>query len=86
MRVQILTPLGTAFDDKAFQVILPGFDGEFAILDMHQDCLASLAAGQVRIQRYLPDTKDGIKETVFAVSRGVVKIHLNEVVIMAEPG
>jgi F-type H+-transporting ATPase subunit epsilon len=48
MKVTIVTPQELLFEGEAKEVILPGQDGEFSVLDFHQPCVYALRQGQIR--------------------------------------
>lgn len=74
--IRVLTPERLVFQGKAESVVLPGERGVFEIQPHHKRLLSRLIHGRMII--------DGQK---FEISRGVVKVGLNEViVIVEEPG
>jgi F-type H+-transporting ATPase subunit epsilon len=65
MRVRIIIPHRTIFDDEADKVTAPGKEGSFQILPKHVDAASSLTAGILTIFQ-------GKEETYFAVNQGVL--------------
>jgi len=76
MQLEILTPDKTLFSGEVNKVTFPGADGEFQILINHASLVASLKAGEIRI--------DGIKgEEKVYVNGGVVEVLNNKIVVLA---
>lgn len=71
--VKVLTPQRLVFQGKAETLILPGERGVFEIQPHHKRLLSRLIQGKM----FIDQTKVEIK-------RGVVKVGLNDVVIIAE--
>ncbi len=55
MTVKIINVKEQVYEEEAEEVVLPGADGEFSVLDFHQDFLYALADGNVVI---FPRRKD----------------------------
>ncbi|MFA6079689.1 MAG: hypothetical protein WC779_08100 [Candidatus Omnitrophota bacterium] len=81
MKVKIITAQKKMFEDEASEVILPGEDGEFSVLDDHQACLYSLRSGQIKIL-FRGTVKQN--EKAFTIRVGLAKIANNQLTIMAE--
>ena len=62
MKVMVLTSKDIIYDGPAKEVILPGKDGEFSVLDFHQPFLYRLGKGRLRVIPY------GEEEKVFELS------------------
>ena len=75
-KVTVLDIAKTAmiFEDLATCVILPGEDGELSIMDFHQNLVATLKEGEVRIDRQKPIT----------IKKGIVKVEKIGVSILIE--
>lgn len=71
--VTILSPERLIFKGEAESVLLPGVKGVFEVLPYHKRLLSKLLRGQVII--------DGKK---LLIKRGVVKVGLNEVIMVIE--
>lgn len=75
-KVSVLDIAKTAimFEDLATCVILPGEDGELSLMDFHQNLVATLKEGVVRIDAHKP----------IEVKKGIVKVDKNGVSILIE--
>lgn len=71
--VYIYTPQKILFEGQAKSVILPGEQGDFEILNFHKNILSRIISGIIFVD-----------EKGFYVRRGVVKVELNTIVIVAE--
>jgi F0F1-type ATP synthase epsilon subunit len=80
MKVKIHTAGRKILEAEAREIILPGGDGEFSILDFHQPCVYSLRTGKIKIKR----RDEGRTEEKVAIKRGVAKVVGNELVVLAE--
>ena len=49
MEVKIISHQNVLFEGESKQVVLPGEDGELAVMDFHQSCLCSLRQGQIKV-------------------------------------
>jgi len=83
MNVRILTAQEKLFDGEAIEVVLPGDDGEFSILDFHQPCIYSLRPGQVKVRLKKNKGSKG-EEKKFTIKLGVAKMEIDKLVILAE--
>ncbi len=81
MKVKIITAQKKLFEGEAVEVILPGEDGEFSVLDHHQSCLYSLRTGQIRILFKSAPHED---DKIFTIRAGMAKIVNNMLTVMAE--
>lgn len=87
MRVAVLNATRILYEGNAKEVILPGEEGEFAVLDFHQALLSSLTKGIIRIIASEAMRRTGrISEKLFQVNiginKGLAKMIRNELVIM----
>ena len=73
-----MTAMKTLYDDEAREVILPGVDGEFSVMDFHQPCLYCLRPGRIKIIDY-KKAKQAIP-----VRRGIAKVISNRLTVTAE--
>lgn len=71
----LFTPQRIVYEGKAFSVILPGEKGVFEVLAYHKSLISRLISGFILV--------DGRN---FFIRRGVVKVGLNKVVVIAEEG
>ena len=73
----IVTPEGEAFSGTVEQVVLPGAEGDFGVLERHERFLAPLKHGAVDI-RY-----DGTSHWA-AISNGFAEVSGDRVVVLAD--
>lgn len=78
LRVEIVTPEGSVFDDDAAMVVIPGVDGELGLLPRHEPIVSLLAIGETRLQRP-DDTWDR-----FASGIGYVQCLFEKVLIVVD--
>jgi F-type H+-transporting ATPase subunit epsilon len=78
MQLEILTPEKKLFAGAAKAVQFPGADGLFQILDGHAPLIATLRAGDVRIETAQGET------TSIAVQGGVVEVSNNVLSVLAQ--
>ena len=81
MKIKIITAQKKLFEGEAVEAILPGEDGEFAVLDHHQSCLYSLRSGQIRILLKSVAQED---DKIFTIRAGMAKVSDNMLTVMAE--
>ena len=74
MKVTILNPKWTIFEDEAKSVFLPGEAGEFEVLDFHKPIISLLTKGDIVV--------DATK--TIPISQGIVKTHDNQLVALVE--
>ena len=73
IRLSIVTPDGSLFDDDVKSVVLPGKDGEFGVLPGHTSLVSALTVGVIEIEH-----KDGSKDAI-AINWGYVKVNATAV-------
>lgn len=73
----IVTPAGETYSGPVDQVILPGSEGEFGVLEQHQRTLAPLQHGAVEIR-----TASGSEWA--ALSNGFADVSAERVVVLAD--
>ncbi len=73
----IVTPEGETYSGLADQVVLPGSEGEFGVLEQHERTLAPLQHGAVEIR-----TASGSEWA--AVSTGFADVSAERVVVLAD--
>jgi len=78
MRLEIVTPQGTIFDDQVKMVTVPGKEGEFGILPHHASLITLLSAGVIEYEK-----ADNTKGLV-AINWGHIKIEEEGVTILAD--
>jgi len=77
MHVEIITPDVEIFKGEAELVQLPGIDGSFELLNNHAPLISALAKGKIKV-------KISGKEQFFDIAGGVIEVHDNKVLILAE--
>ncbi|MBU3928089.1 MAG: ATP synthase F1 subunit epsilon [Bacteroidetes bacterium GWF2_41_31] len=77
MYVEIMTPDVEIYKGDAELVQLPGIDGSFELLNNHAPLISALAKGKIKI-------RTGGKERFFDIAGGVIEVHDNKVLILAE--
>ncbi len=77
-KLEIITPNGEIFNDKALSVTLPGEEGEFGVLAHHSSVSTLLEAGVVDIEK-----EDKTIESVL-INWGVVQVDETKVVVLVE--
>ncbi len=82
MRVRIITSKKELYEGEAKQVVLPGRDEEFSILDFHQPFLYRLQRGYVKISGV--GTKPSQSGQSFFIKDGIAKMLNNNLTVLAE--
>lgn len=77
LQLDIVSPERLAFTDEVDEVILPGIDGQLAILPHHTRLITALGIGELRIRK-------GGTEQSMLISGGFVEVRSDRVVIMAD--
>ena len=80
MRTLIMNGRATAYQGEAYEVVLPGLDGEFSILDFHQACLYRLRKGIVKVKENTSEEEGKI----FSIQDGLAKFNENSLLILCE--
>ena len=78
MKLEILTPETTLFDNEVKSVQVPGKSGSFEMLNNHMPIVSSLNEGVIKII----DTNNQKKE--ITISSGVIEMKNNKIIILAE--
>ena len=78
LEVVVVTPEGEAFSEAADQVVLPGSEGYFGVLEEHEKFLSPLRPGAMEI--HLPD---GSVEWA-AISDGFAEVTAKQVVVLVD--
>lgn len=76
-QLQVLSPLGTIFDDSVEEVTLPTDQGEIAILSHHVPLYAKLTEGTMII-------KKGGKDTHIALIGGFLEVRKDSVTVLSD--
>lgn len=74
----VVTPHGEAFSEPVEQVVLPGGEGEFGVLESHERFLAPLKHGPMEIR-----LADGSTEWA-AISEGFADVSAERVVVLVD--
>ena len=77
IELYIVTPEGQAFSGPVDQVVLPGAEGDFGVLEGHERFLAPLRIGPVEI-------KEGSSSHWAAVSDGFVEVSGEQVTVLVD--
>jgi len=77
LHLKIVTPARTVYDDNVEMVILRGEEGDMGILSGHENRVAILGVGPLRI-------KNGEEESELAVLGGFAEILNDRVTVLAE--
>lgn len=77
IKLKIVTPEKTVFEDEINQATLPTTEGEVTILPNHRSYIASLKPGGITV-------KNGKEETLLCISGGFIEFHSNELVVLAD--
>lgn len=81
MRLSIVEPKGIIYQRNVREVVLPVDEGELSVLDFHQDLVAYLNSGLIRVLEYgLRPSPENIKK--FKIKEGIVKLERNEMFIL----
>jgi F-type H+-transporting ATPase subunit epsilon len=78
MKVDIVTPLGRIFEGEIKEVVLPGIEGEFGVLEDHAPLSTILQPGLIVVKK-----NDGTEE-VLAVNGGFVEVSPKKVNILSD--
>jgi F-type H+-transporting ATPase subunit epsilon len=78
LRVEIVTPDGSVYDDEVVMAVVPGVEGELGLLARHEPLVSLLAVGETRVQ-----LADGEWER-FATGIGYVQILFDKVLIVVD--
>jgi len=78
MRLEILTPEETLFDNEVLSVQVPGKSGKFEMLNNHMPIVSSLKKGIIKITN-----TDNQKQEV-KINSGVIEMKENKIIILAE--
>ncbi len=69
LKLKIITPERTVYQDEVFEVVVPTTDGEITILPDHMPLVSMVKTGEIRIR------KEGQPEPIpFAISKGIIEV------------
>jgi F-type H+-transporting ATPase subunit epsilon len=77
LRLQIVTPKGTAYSDDVEMVIVPGVEGQFGVLPHHLRLMTQMIPGELLVR------KKG-KDSYVAVGGGLVEVTGKRVLIATD--
>jgi F-type H+-transporting ATPase subunit epsilon len=77
LKLEIVTPDGTAFSDRVDMVTLPGSEGQLGVLPQHIPLMTQIVPGEIIVH------KDG-KDHLLAVGEGLVEITGDQVAILTD--
>ena len=77
LKLEIVTPDGTAFSEDVEMVTLPGSEGQFGVLPQHIPLMTQIVPGEIVIR------KDG-KDQLWAVGEGLVEVTGARVAILTD--
>lgn len=96
MLLEVITPDETLFKGYVTQVILPGLDGSFGILNDHAPLVSALSHGNVRVDqiiaqnsttefagKYNIENKEQVSFS-FEINGGVIEVKDNRILVLAE--
>ncbi len=78
MKLEILTPEKTLFNNEVLSVQVPGKSGNFEMLNNHMPIVSSLRKGVIKI------TNIQKEETEIEINSGVIEMKQNKIIILAE--
>ena len=78
VRLQIVSPKGTLYEDEVLYAVFNGVLGEFAVYPDHAPLISALNAGEVRCA--LPDGK----EKRVATGSGFAEVNSNRITVCVE--
>lgn len=94
MILEVLTPDEILFKGTVSQVILPGLDGSFGILEGHAALISALSDGSVRVDQDTDENKafkgrlnkefKTDAQFSFPIKGGVVEVNNNKILVLAE--
>ena len=73
LKLKIITPEQTVYQDEVFEIVVPTEAGEITVLPDHMPLVSVIKTGEIRIR------KEGQPEPVpFAVSKGILQVRASE--------
>ena len=77
LKLEIVTPDGTAFSEDVEMVTLPGSEGQFGVLPQHIPLMTQIVPGEIIVR------KDG-KDHLWAIGEGLVEVTGARVAILTD--
>ena len=97
MILEVITPDEILYKGNVSQVILPGLDGSFGILNSHAPLISALTKGSVRVDQNVSENTDkklyngklntnhkDDNQFNFDINGGVVEVIDNKILVLAE--
>lgn len=96
MILEVITPDEVLYKGNVSQVILPGLDGSFGILNSHAPLISALAEGNVRVDQNVAENNNedfngslnakfkADNQFNFDIKGGVVEVIDNKILVLAE--
>ena len=97
MILEVITPDEVLYKGNVSQVILPGLDGSFGILNSHAPLISALSKGSVRVDQNVSENNDkkiyngklnsdhkDDNQFNFEINGGVVEVIDNKILVLAE--
>ncbi len=78
MYLEIVTPDNKIYTGEVKLVQVPGTDGSFEVLKNHAPIISTLNAGKVKI------VEEDDSEKFFDISKGVIEVNRNKIILLAE--
>ncbi len=78
MYLEIVTPDSKIYTGEVKLVQVPGTDGSFEVLKNHAPIISTLNAGKVKI------VEEDDSEKFFDISKGVIEVNRNGIILLAE--
>lgn len=97
MILEVITPDEVLYKGNVSQVVLPGLDGSFGILNSHAPLISVLSKGSIRVDQNVSENNDknlydgklntefkDDKQFNFEIKGGVVEVINNKILVLAE--
>ncbi|WP_431162334.1 F0F1 ATP synthase subunit epsilon [Flagellimonas beolgyonensis] len=92
MYLEIVSPEATLFAGDVTAVTVPGFDGEFQMLENHAPIVSLLQQGKVKVKGNITIdeafqdkfSKGSNDETILEIASGTVEMKDNKVIVLAD--
>ncbi|MDR3272708.1 MAG: F0F1 ATP synthase subunit epsilon [Flavobacteriaceae bacterium] len=90
MNIQVLTPEEVIFDGEVAAVTVPGFNGEFQMLNNHAAVVSTLVEGKVKLKSVISslvqsrNISDEGDYKVFSIKGGTLEFSNNQGIILCD--
>lgn len=78
MILEIVTPDETVYSGDVKLVQVPGTNGSFEVLKNHAPIISTLESGKVKV------IENDDSEKFFSISKGVIEVNKNKIILLAE--